>query len=247
MKLSFQNLNKVKFVKKNHTFKEIQVLKDISFNIEEKEIFAVIGPSGSGKTTLLRLINRLEEPTRGDILLEGKSILKMEVFELRRKIGMIFQVPALFLGTVEENLFYGLTLRKINRQDGQIRIKKYLSYLEIDEEILSRDINTLSLGQQQRVSILRTIILEPEVILMDEPTSSLDPANTNLILSLIKELNQKLGITIIYVTHLMEQAKILSHRSLVLINGEKVEEGETEKIFSSPAKKETQDFIFGKF
>ncbi len=224
--------------------KKAELLRDITFGVEEGVIFTIMGPSGAGKSTLLSLLNRLEEPSAGQILLDGAPLMQLDVVTLRRRVGMVFQTPALFPMTVEQNICYGPNLRQ--RRDYPGLAARYLEMVGLDPELVGRDAGSLSVGQQQRVSIARTLANEPEALLLDEPTSALDPTATSQIEELIRALNQKIGLTIIWVTHDMQQAARVGDRTMLLVAGEKVEEGETRSIFVSPKNEATRLFIAGR-
>ncbi len=221
-----------------------ELLHDINFAVEEGVIFTIMGPSGAGKSTLLSLLNRLDEPSAGQILLDGTPITQLEVVALRRRVGMVFQVPALFPMTVEQNIGYGPNLRQ--RRDYPGLAARYLEMVGLDPELVGRDAGSLSVGQQQRVSIARTLANEPEVLLLDEPTSALDPTATSQIEELIRALNKQMGLTIIWVTHDMQQAARVGNRTMLLVAGQKIEEGDTKAIFASPKNEATRLFIAGR-
>jgi putative ABC transport system ATP-binding protein len=224
----------------------IPVLKDISFSMDRGEIFAILGPSGAGKTTILRLINRLEDPDFGTIYLNDQPIHLMDVVSLRRKVGIVFQLPALFDAPVEDNIGYGLKLFHQPANEIKEKTVKYLELVGLSSDILSRPASNLSVGQQQRVSLARTMVNEPEVLLMDEPTSALDPTAVVNILNLIQELNQRLGLTILFVTHTMDHAQKIGNRGILIVKGEMVEQGSIADMFNNPQNPMTKDFIAGK-
>lgn len=232
------------------------VLHDINLKIASRQVTALIGPSGCGKSTLLRTLNRMNDlipgvNIKGKVLLDGKDIYSpdVDVVNLRKRVGMVFQRPNPFPKSVFENVAYG------PRRHG-IRDKKRLN--EIVEESLRkaalwdevkdhlhRSALQLSGGQQQRICIARALAVEPEVLLMDEPCSALDPISTSKIEDLIDELKQ--FYTIIIVTHNMQQAARVSQYTAFLLNGNLIEVGKTEKLFTRPEKKETEDYITGRF
>jgi len=222
---------------------EITVLKDISVEIKPHEVFTVVGPSGSGKSTLLRLLNRLEDLSDGSIFLDGQNIKDMDVIALRRKVGLVFQVPILFDDTVERNIIFSLKLRNEPNLEGVA--EKYINLVGLNKNLLNRNSNELSVGQKQRISIARALTSKPEVLLMDEPTSALDPTATNNIENLVLDLKSKMGLTIVFVTHDIEQAKRVGERGMVLVNGEKIEEGKIPDLFENPQNPVTQEFVKG--
>src|SRR4051812_3581241 len=170
----------------------VEILKGVSAGVPEDGITSVVGPSGAGKSTLLRAINRLIEPTGGEVYLDGTPTSTMDPLMLRRRIGMVFQLPALFGASVEDAILYGVRLAGRSTDAGRL-----LEMVGLDASFKSRDPQTLSVGQQQRVSIARALALEPEVLLMDEPTSALDEGARRRIEELICELNTRLNLTIV--------------------------------------------------
>ncbi|MFA7229997.1 MAG: phosphate ABC transporter ATP-binding protein PstB [Victivallaceae bacterium] len=248
VKISVRNLN---FYYGDH-----QALFDNTLDILENRVTAVIGPSGCGKSTHLRSLNRIyelyrEQRTEGEIILDNENILdkSVDVLELRRKVGMIFQKPTPFPMPVFDNVAYGLKLHfKLNRKEIAERVEKALRGASLWEEVkdkLKKSGMALSGGQQQRLCIARAIATQPEVLLMDEPTSAIDPVGTLKIEELIEELKEK--FTIVIVTHNMQQAARISDNTAFFYKGKIVEYDKTEKIFTSPEKKQTEDYITGRF
>jgi putative ABC transport system ATP-binding protein len=242
-KLKLERVTKKRLIRNDENHEELIVLKNISVEIRSNEIFTVVGPSGSGKSTLLRLLNRLEDLSGGSIFLDGQNIKEMDVINLRRKVGLVFQVPILFDDTVERNILFSLTVKKETNYKGTA--EKYMDLVGLDRNFLSRNSNELSVGQKQRISIARALILEPEVLLMDEPTSALDPTATHNIENLIFDLKAKIGLTIVFVTHDIEQAKRLGEWGMLLVNGEKIEEGKIPNLFENPQNAITKKFVAG--
>ena len=193
-----------------------EILKGVGLAVEEAEIVCVTGPSGSGKSTLLRALNRLVEPTRGEVFLDGVSTSEIDPLALRRRVGMIFQLPALSGGSVEEAVLYGPSL--IGRDADAAGL---LGSVGLDPALVSRDPGGLSVGQQQRVSIARALALGPEVLLMDEPTSALDEAARDKIEGLVRDLNRREGLTFVIVSHDLGQVERLADR-VVLVNAGRV-------------------------
>ncbi len=233
-----------------------QALKNINLQIYKNKVTALIGPSGCGKTTLLRCINRIHDlypgnRYEGEIIFQGKNILSKDIdlIELRSKIGMVFQKPTPFPMSIFDNVAYGLKLKGIkNKKELQERVEKALKEAALWEEVkdkLNQSALGLSGGQQQRLCIARAIAVEPEVLLFDEPTSALDPISTGKIEDLIVQLKSK--ITIVIVTHNMQQAARISDFTAFMYLGEIIEFGPTEKIFTNPEKKLTEDYITGRF
>ncbi|GBC88650.1 Phosphate import ATP-binding protein PstB [bacterium HR13] len=234
---------------KNHA------LKSINMPIYDRKITALIGPSGCGKTTLLRCFNRMHDlypgnRYEGDILLDGKSIFDKDVdlIDLRSKVGMVFQKPTPFPMSIFDNIAFGLRLKGIKGSELKDRVEKALKDAALWDEVkdrLKESAFSLSGGQQQRLCIARAIAVEPEVLLFDEPTSALDPISTAKIEELIVEL--KKSITIVIVTHNMQQAARISDYTGFMYLGELVEFNYTEKIFTKPDNKLTEDYITGRF
>lgn len=231
-------------------------LKDISFSICQNEVTALIGPSGCGKTTFLRCLNRMHDLYpgnlyEGEIWMDGENILDkgVELIGLRSKVGMVFQKPTPFPMTIFENIAFGLRLKGIKKKNEITqRVEKALKHAALWEETkdrLHKSGLSLSGGQQQRLCIARAIAVEPEVILMDEPCSALDPIATGKIEDLISDLKKK--YTVIIVTHNMQQAGRVSEHTGFFMMGELIEFDTTEKIFTAPSKKMTEDYITGRF
>lgn len=225
---------------------EREVLRDVSFSVGEGEVFGVIGPSGAGKTTLLRLLNGLETPDQGSIALDGEDVAGMQMTELRRRVGMVFQAPALFHGTVGTNVAYALELDGVPPGEQEGRGVACLERAGLPAGFWGRDALELSQGEQQRVAFARALAAEPEVLLLDEPTSALDPAAASRIVALVGGLNRDVGVTIVFVTHLLEQARQICDRALVLVGGEGVEEGTVPGLFDCPNCEATRLFIEGR-
>ena len=231
-------------------------LKDISLEIPEKKITALIGPSGCGKSTLLRSINRMNDlipgvKITGSLTYHGRDIYdpKQDVTELRKNIGMVFQKPNPFPMSIYDNIAYGPRTHGVrSRAKLDDIVERSLRQAAIWDEVkdgLNRSALGLSGGQQQRLCIARALAVEPEVLLMDEPTSALDPISTAKIEELAMEL--KKNYTIVIVTHNMQQAVRISDRTAFFLLGEMVEFGRTEQIFSMPRDKRTEDYITGRF
>jgi len=233
-----------------------QALFDNSIDYYQNRVTAIIGPSGCGKSTHIRCLNRIYELYRdhkatGHITLDGQNILgsKVDVLDVRRRVGMIFQKPSPFPMTVFENIAYGLKLfYKLSRSELSERVEDALRRAALWDEVkdkLNEPGTGLSGGQQQRLCIARTIATEPEVVLMDEPCSAIDPIATGKIEDLIEELKHQ--YTILIVTHNMQQAARVSEYTAFFYQGYIVEFGETTKLFSNPDEKQTEDYITGRF
>jgi putative ABC transport system ATP-binding protein len=217
-----------------------EILKGVEWTISEGRISIILGPSGSGKTSLLRLLNRLDDATSGRLLFRDAPIESYDVPRLRREVGMVFQRPELFDGTVRDNILFGTEIHKIN-----IDLKEILSLVALDPGMLDRDVSTLSGGQAQKVSIGRSIAVGPRVLLLDEPTSGLDPTATLQIESLVKRLVGALGLTCVFVTHLIDQAKRIGDSAVILIGGRKVEQGRVPDVLVHPKDPRSRRFVKG--
>jgi putative ABC transport system ATP-binding protein len=220
------------------------ILSSITTVFQRGLIHTIIGPSGSGKSTFLRLLNRLVEPTGGDIFLDGVSYRSFHVIELRRRIGLVFQNPVMFSGTVEDNILYPLTLMgSIDRR----QVTQSLGHVGLNNAILSREALSLSGGEKQRVALARALVTGPEVLLLDEATSALDPSLVQHIETMIKNFKEELGLTIIWVTHDMHQARRIGDTTLLLVGGKIIEHLETEVFFDNKGHNYlVEDFIQGK-
>ena len=227
------------------SFGQNQVLNDISFTVQKGEVISVIGSSGSGKSTMLRCINLLEEPTGGDILFHGESVLTGDVklTQYRAKVGMVFQSFNLFGNlSVLDNCTIGMRkVLGIPRQEAEEKAKHYLQKVGMLAYINARP-SQLSGGQKQRVAIARSLSMEPEVILFDEPTSALDPEMVGEVLATMKSLVED-GITMIVVTHEMAFARDVSTRVIFMDAGYICEEGTPDVIFTNPQNQRTRDFL----
>jgi tungstate transport system ATP-binding protein len=203
-----------------------EILKDINLKVETDEVLALIGPTGSGKTTLLRLIGLLEEPTKGEIIFDGLEVTGLpegERLKARRRMAMVFQKPVMFKTSVRENVSYGLKIRGADRIDERVREAVAAVGLSGYE---SRDANTLSGGEMQRIALARALVLKPELLLLDEPTANLDPKTAVSIDALISRFKG----TVIMATHNMRQAKRLADRVAVLVEGRLADEGRPEDV-----------------
>ena len=233
-----------------------RALHDINLAIPEKKVSAFIGPSGCGKSTLLRCFNRMNDLVddchiEGNVLIDGRNIYdkNIDVSELRRRVGMVFQKPNPFPKSIYENVAYGLRLQGIkSRRTIDEIVEKSLRGAALWDEVKDRLHDSalgLSGGQQQRVVIARAIAIEPEVLLLDEPASALDPISTLKIEELINDLKDR--YTIVIVTHNMQQAARVSDYTAFMYMGEMIEFGDTDKIFTNPGKKQTEDYITGRY
>ena len=234
---------------------DFHALKDVNLDINAKEITAFIGPSGCGKSTFLKTLNRMNDLVEGckitgDVRLDGENIYSgMDVSQLRKRVGMVFQKPNPFPMSIYDNIAYGPRTHGIhNKAKLNEIVETSLREAAIWDEVkdrLNKSALGMSGGQQQRLCIARALAVQPEVILMDEPTSALDPISTSKIEDLVIEL--KKDYTIIMVTHNMQQATRVSDKTVFFLLGEIIESGDTEKLFSVPTDKRTEDYITGRF
>lgn len=240
----------------NFYYRDFHALKNITLQIQEKHVTALIGPSGCGKSTFLRCLNRMNDlipyaVVKGEILLDNLSIYDpgVDVVALRRKVGMVFQKPNPFPKTIFENVAYGLRVNGVKDKSFIMeRVEQSLRQAALWEEVsdrLNQSALGLSGGQQQRLCIARALAVEPEVLLMDEPASALDPIATQKIEDLIQELKQ--DYTIVIVTHNMQQAARVSDTTAFFYMGTLVEVNRTETLFTTPRNRQTEDYITGRF
>ncbi len=213
---------------------EIKALDDVTLEVREKEIYGIVGMSGAGKSTLIRCMNRLDTPSGGDVLYKGQSILNMNQSDLiatRRKVSMIFQQFNLFMQrTVGKNVRYPLELSGVPAKEAEERVRELLKIVDLEDKINAYP-SQLSGGQKQRVAIARALANSPEVLLCDEATSALDPMTTQSILSLLQDINQRLGITIVIITHEMAVIRQICTRVAILDGGRVAEEGPVDEVF----------------
>jgi phosphate transport system ATP-binding protein len=240
----------------NFHYDRFHAIKDVSLDIAANRVTALIGPSGCGKSTLLRTFNRIysiypKQVASGELLLDGENILhpKYSLNQLRSKVGMVFQKPVPFPMTIFENVAYAIRhYEKLSKAEMNLRVEQALNQAALWDEVkdkLKQSALGLSGGQQQRLCIARAVALKPDVLLLDEPTSALDPIATSRIEQLIAELAS--DFTIAIVTHNMQQAARCSDFTAFMYLGELVEFGPTEKLFTQPGKKQTEDYITGRF
>ena len=229
----------IKDIHKN--FGKTKVLKGVNLNVSEKDIVVIIGPSGSGKSTLLRVINELEKPNKGQIIFEGKAVTNID--EYRKKVGMVFQHFNLFPHlTVLDNLILAPVKLKIkNKEEAIIEARKLLKDVGLSDKENTYPSN-LSGGQKQRIAIIRTLMMNPKIILFDEPTSALDPEMVEEVLELMKKL-AKDGMTMIVVSHEMKFAREVATKMIFMVDGKIEEEGTPNQIFEHPKSDRLKDFI----
>lgn len=240
----------------NFYYGDFHALKNVNLKIPEKKVTAFIGPSGCGKSTLLRIFNKMyalypEQRAEGEILLDGENLLttKRDIALIRSKIGMVFQKPTPFPMSIYENIAFGVRLfEKLSKGEMDERVEWALTKAALWKEVkekLHQSGNGLSGGQQQRLCIARGIAIKPEVLLLDEPCSALDPISTASIEELITELKE--DYTVVIVTHNMQQAARVSDYTAYMYLGELIEFGVTDQIFLKPKKQETENYITGRF
>jgi len=220
------------------------ILKNINIRVERGEVFALIGPTGAGKTTLLRLLDLIDTPTSGKIFFNGADMTTSEKIRLeaRRRMAFVLQKPVVFNMSVYDNIAYGLRWRGVGRSHIREKVSRILERVGLDDYI-SRNARTLSGGEVQRVAIARAIAIEPEVLLLDEPTANLDPISASKIEELIASIIKRVAITVIMATHDMSQGQRLSDRISVLVNGEILQTGGSRDIFASPRNREVAEFV----
>jgi len=235
---------------------DVMALKGVSVNLEANKVTAFIGPSGCGKSTLLRVLNRMydlypHQRAEGEVLLDGENILRpdMDLNLLRSRVGMVFQKPTPFPMSIYENIAFGIKLyEKLSKKDLDLRVEQALQNAALWGEVkdkLGASGLSLSGGQQQRLCIARTVALKPDVILLDEPCSALDPISTARVEELIDELKNRYTIAI--VTHNMQQAARCSDYTAFMYLGQMIEFGDTQRMFTSPTQPQTQQYITGRF
>lgn len=224
-------------------FGENEVLRGVNLTVRDGEIFAVIGPSGSGKSTLLRIVNLLETPTSGRVLIDGTDIHAADrQLSIRRRMGMVFQKPVVFSTTVYENVAVGLRIRSRNETAIRHRVEEALELIGLaDRE--EQNARTLSGGEMQRVAVARALVTDPVLLLMDEPTANLDPIATETIEDLIRRINRDYGTTLIITTHDLLQGQRLAHRMGVMIDGAFAQIGTPREIFSEPKTRSVARFV----
>ena len=241
--IELQHINKTFTAKKAKTV----ALSDVNLKIEDGEIFGIIGFSGAGKSTLVRCINLLEKPDSGEVIVDGVDFCKLsrkELNEKRRKIGMIFQqFNLLEQRTVAKNVRFPLEVAKVSKEEADEKVKELLKIVGLSDKA---DVypSQLSGGQKQRVAIARALATDPNIILCDEATSALDPITTKSVLALLKKLNEKLGVTVVVITHEMSVVEQICNKVAVIDSGKIAEVGSVADIFSNPQTEATEKLLF---
>lgn len=221
---------------------ETRTVLDVNaLEVQEGEIVALVGPSGAGKSTLLRLLNFIETPTSGVLLYRGQNVAASAPLELRREVTTVFQRPLLLRGTVAENIAYGLRLRGAHVNENVNRMLERVGLQHMGHAPARK----LSGGEMQRVALARALVIEPRVLLLDEPTANLDPYNVSLIEDIVRSQNRAQGVTVVIVTHNVFQAKRLAGRAGLLLNGQLVEIGKAPAFFDSPQDPRAAAFVRG--
>ncbi|MCA9773865.1 MAG: ATP-binding cassette domain-containing protein [Myxococcales bacterium] len=208
----------------------VDLLRDVDATIRRGEVYAVVGASGAGKSTLLRLLNRLLEPTSGRIEFDGRDLRELPPTTLRRRVGMVFQEPVRFPGTVEDNLLYGLGKHRTDRHGSLAR--GWMERIAIDARALSKPMRALSGGEAQRVNLARALTLEPEALLLDEPTASLDAASAERVEEIVLEEVAARRLTAVWVTHTPDQTRRVARRGLLLHRGAALCEGDVDEVLA---------------
>jgi putative ABC transport system ATP-binding protein len=219
------------------------VLDALTLELPARDIVALIGPSGAGKSSLIRLLNRLDDPASGEVLFHGEPVARLAPRALRRRVGFVFQAPAMFPGTVEDNLRTALTLGEPPTEAAAEDFSHLLESVELDANYLVREASSLSGGEQQRVSIARALATAPEVLLLDEPTSALDPEVAERLMRTVARLSREGSLSIVMVTHRLAEARAWSGMTVLLEGGRVVEAGPTAAVFEAPRTERARDFV----
>lgn len=242
--IEIKNVTK-KFIQKNE---EVTALENINISIDKADIYGIIGMSGAGKSTLVRCLNYLEEPTEGDVIVEGKNLGTLKAKELRKvrsEIAMIFQhFNLLMQKSVLDNVCFPLRLQKVSKKEARKKALEFLKIVGLESKAKAYPAQ-LSGGQKQRVAIARALASSPKILLCDEATSALDPKTTESILALLKEINEKYRITVVLITHQMNVVQKICNKVAIIENGRLVEDGRVVDIFANPKSSAAKKLIYG--
>ena len=225
---------------------DVHTLHDVNIDIPAGEVVAVVGPSGAGKTSLIRLLNRLDDPVSGMVQYRGAPIAAIPVRALRRRVGFVFQTPVMFAGTVADNLTLARDLAHDAPGTAAVRVPELneaLHFAGLDPALASRNAEGLSGGERQRVSIARALMTGPEAILLDEPTSALDPDVADHVLATIRTLADTMHLTVVMVSHRLEEAKVVSTHTVFMEGGTVIEAGPTDSMFVAPKEARTRQYL----
>lgn len=222
------------------------VLNISHLGLDSNSIYALLGPNGAGKTTLLRILNLLDDPDEGTIRFMDSDISNPECdrFSILRQMCMVFQRPFMFRSTVFNNVAYGLKLRKVPGAEISKRVLEAIDFVGLSE-FINQPATKLSGGEMQRVALARALVLRPQVMFLDEPTANLDPASVQMIEEIIVNSHREYGMSVIMVTHNLFQAKRMADKTILLMNGEVIEKGETKNLFDNPQNEKTEQFLNG--
>jgi putative ABC transport system ATP-binding protein len=221
-----------------------RTLCGVDLDLPRREVIALVGPSGAGKTSLLRLLNRLDDPTKGSVAFDGAPIDAVPVRALRRRVAFVFQTPVMFAGTVRDNLETASSLGALDGRPPDAAAR--LALAGLDDSFLDRDAERLSGGERQRVSLARALMTAPEVLLLDEPTSALDPEVAEQLMLTVRRLADDAAATIIMVTHRLAEARTASTHTVLLEAGRVIEAGPTATLFSAPNEERTREYLLGR-
>lgn len=222
-----------------------RLLDDVSFTVPAGTVFTILGPSGSGKSSLLRCLDRLTEPTSGRVSIDGHDTARLPVREVRRRIGMVFQHPVLFPGTIADNVLYGPRLRDGGQVEEAGLVSRLLEMVGLPASWSDHPTEQLSGGEMQRVALARSLAIEPQVLLLDEPTAALDRSAGARIERLLLELAGSADLTFVWVTHDLDQAQRIGDAGLILVDGRVVEQGSLTQLLADPTEELTRLFVAG--
>jgi tungstate transport system ATP-binding protein len=227
---------------------EAAIISNVSHRFYAKRVYALVGPNGAGKSTLIRLLCLLQKPTSGSIVVEREDATALwpNVLHLRRRLALVTQSPVMLKASVFDNVAIGLRFRGLPRKEVQRRAEKALSFVSMTE-FKRRYAPSLSIGEAQMIALARAVALEPHILFLDEPSANLDPRNTRALEEHLQRLNREHGTTVIMVTHILKQAQRLAHEAIFMHQGMIVENGEVPKIFTSPQKEQTRQFLAGEW